>query len=281
MMKKKVLFLIIAAVLCLGGVVSAASMWGTYKGQDIVRLTVDGVPVKVSDAPAINFDSRTMVPIYLLKEAGIQYSWDGANKTVDIIKPQPVKEIVSQEVTKEVKINDLKGIARDVSKYGVIAVKMTTNVKLTQLVYNYNGTIAELDNDREAFTEILRSSIRTDADEFTISYPDGSEFSVDMKASVNYFNGAITADEYAKSYHLVNKAPPVQNNQSNNSSNTPVYNEPPSTPTPNNACQNIRDRHVVEDASFEENHSPFSGTTSYLRGIHEERQASELSAAGC
>lgn len=89
-MKKKIITLTVATVMLLGGVVSAASMWGTYKGQDIVRLTVDGVPVQVKDAPAINFDNRTMVPIYLLDQAGVQFSWDNSTKTVDVKKPAPV-----------------------------------------------------------------------------------------------------------------------------------------------------------------------------------------------
>lgn len=83
-MKKKVLGLAIVGLLAMGTIVSAASMWGTYKGRDIIRLTVNGVPVKVSDAPAVSMDGRTMIPIYLLQQAGVQYTWDQKNKTVDI-----------------------------------------------------------------------------------------------------------------------------------------------------------------------------------------------------
>lgn len=85
-MKKKVLLLVMASFL-IAGVVSAASLWGSYKGNQIIRLTVDGDPVRVSDVPAISYQGRTMIPIYLLQQAGIQYSWDGKNQTVDILKP--------------------------------------------------------------------------------------------------------------------------------------------------------------------------------------------------
>lgn len=81
--KKKILLIVLASFMVMG-VVSAANIWGTYKGKQIIRLTVDGVPVKVSDAPAVIMDNRTMVPIYLLKEAGISYSWNQENQTVDI-----------------------------------------------------------------------------------------------------------------------------------------------------------------------------------------------------
>lgn len=85
--KKKVLLMVVLCVFALTGVVSAASVWGTYKGNNILRLTVDGVPVKVSDVPAINYLGRTMIPIYLLQQAGIGYSWDAQNQTVNISKP--------------------------------------------------------------------------------------------------------------------------------------------------------------------------------------------------
>jgi hypothetical protein len=83
-MKKKVLLATVALFVLIAGVVSAASIWGTYKGNDIIRLTVHGDPVKVSDVPVISYNNRTMIPIYLLKQAGINYTWDQKNKTVDI-----------------------------------------------------------------------------------------------------------------------------------------------------------------------------------------------------
>jgi S1-C subfamily serine protease len=93
-MKKKVLLLIIASFM-ITGVVSAATLWGTYKGNQIIRISVDGVPVKVSDAPAVLMDGRTMIPIYLLNEAGIQYSWDQKNQTVNIVSQKAV-EVVAE-----------------------------------------------------------------------------------------------------------------------------------------------------------------------------------------
>jgi len=83
-MKKKVLLATVALFVLIAGVVSAASIWGTYKGNDIIRLTVNGDPVKVSDVPVISYNNRTMIPIYLLQQAGIGYTWDQKNKTVDI-----------------------------------------------------------------------------------------------------------------------------------------------------------------------------------------------------
>lgn len=83
-MKKKIFLATLSCLLLFSGVVSAASLWGTYKGNQIIRLTVNGDPVKVTDVPAISYNGRTMIPINLLKQAGINYSWDQINQTVNI-----------------------------------------------------------------------------------------------------------------------------------------------------------------------------------------------------
>lgn len=84
-MKKKIIGLTLAGLLAIGGIAGAASMWGKYKGNTIIRLTVAGKPVKVADVPAISYLGRTMIPIYLLQQAGVQYKWDQKTQTVDIV----------------------------------------------------------------------------------------------------------------------------------------------------------------------------------------------------
>ena len=103
-MKKKIGLLVVLFALCLGGVVSAAGLWGTYKGNDIVRLTVEGTPVKVADAPAINYDNRTLVPLYLLQQAGLEYKWDNDTKTVDIKKPGGIAQEVHDQSLDKAKL---------------------------------------------------------------------------------------------------------------------------------------------------------------------------------
>lgn len=105
-----------------GGAVSAASFWGTYKGNPVVRLTVDGVPIKVSDVPAINYNNRTMIPIYLLKQAGIEYEWDGKNQSVNIISngapPDEIsdkKKLTAKEISK---LMDRVGLVEVYDSYG-------------------------------------------------------------------------------------------------------------------------------------------------------------------
>lgn len=97
-MKKKIVFLSLVLILTLTGVVSAASLWGTYKGNEIINLKANGRPILVAkgDVPAINYQGRTMVPINLLKYAGISYTWDQKTKTVDIVN-SPSEPFVSEQ----------------------------------------------------------------------------------------------------------------------------------------------------------------------------------------
>ncbi|SDN28392.1 Copper amine oxidase N-terminal domain-containing protein [Paenibacillus jilunlii] len=83
--KKKIIGIVVAASLALTGVVSAASMWGTYKGNEIIRITSNGSALKQSDVPAISYNGRTMVPINMLKDIGIVYTWNQSTKTVDVM----------------------------------------------------------------------------------------------------------------------------------------------------------------------------------------------------
>lgn len=83
-MKRKIIVLVITASLMVASAVSAASIWGSYKGNDIIRITSNGSPLKTSDVPAISYNGRTMIPISMLSQVGLGYTWDQNNKTVDV-----------------------------------------------------------------------------------------------------------------------------------------------------------------------------------------------------
>lgn len=82
-MKKKILLVVMVSML-FAGVVSAASIWGTYKGNQIIRITSNGTALKTPDVPAISYNGRTMIPINMLGQLGVGYTWDSKNQTVDV-----------------------------------------------------------------------------------------------------------------------------------------------------------------------------------------------------
>ncbi|MDG0812381.1 hypothetical protein [Cohnella rhizosphaerae] len=83
-MKKKIVLLTLIGLLAVGGVVSAASLWGTYKGFPKVRLTLGGQAIATQGTPAINLQGSTMVPLSALKSAGVSYTYDAKKQTVDL-----------------------------------------------------------------------------------------------------------------------------------------------------------------------------------------------------
>lgn len=83
-MKKKIFVSILSMSLLFGGVVSAAGLWGSFKGNPVIRVNYNGVTLKTPDVPAISYNSRTMIPINMLGQLGLSYNWDQNNQTVNV-----------------------------------------------------------------------------------------------------------------------------------------------------------------------------------------------------
>mgnify|MGYP001415177953 CR=1 FL=1 len=178
-MKKKVFLLSVAASVLFAGVASAASVWGTYKGKDIIRLTVDGTPVKVSDAPAVAMDGRTMIPIYLLQQAGVSYSWDSKTQTVDITKKDEstnvnltslARDIQSQrqfirimdqldllsaciDIVKTIRTDDeIKKANEQLNRIDVDTLRLFLNKEFIEY-YNYSNIIDQIEKGKDSLFE--------------------------------------------------------------------------------------------------------------------------------
>ncbi|WP_256759222.1 S1C family serine protease [Cohnella sp. WQ 127256] len=82
-MKRKVFISFLALSFVYAGIVSAASLWGSYKGNPIVRVQVDGT-VHKNSVPAISLNNQTYVPLNALKKAGIKYNMDSNKQTLDL-----------------------------------------------------------------------------------------------------------------------------------------------------------------------------------------------------
>lgn len=87
MMKKRILAVALIGSMLFGGAIAAAgtSIWGSFKGNDIVRVQYGGQTIKSPDVPAISYNGRTMIPLTMLGNLQIAYNWDGKTKTVDLM----------------------------------------------------------------------------------------------------------------------------------------------------------------------------------------------------
>jgi len=193
--KKKVLLIILSSFL-LTGVVSAASLWGSYKGNAIIRLTVDGVPTKVSDVPAINYNGRTMVPIYMLQQAGVEYTWDGKNQTVDVVTKKDSPELI-----------DKPSFAQETVKLGDIGVKMyeflSDGHSVVATYYFKEGLTFNSGENKNQFNQVIEHSLNTEATSTRMVYSDGTEVSVPNKALIDYRDGKMTASELQPFFKFV------------------------------------------------------------------------------
>lgn len=86
-MKKKI-GLLVAAGFILMGTVSAASLWGSYKGNPVIKVNMAGTEVKYDKVPAFASGGQVMIPITTLKNLGVKYTYDSKKLTANITKPE-------------------------------------------------------------------------------------------------------------------------------------------------------------------------------------------------
>ena len=103
-MKKKILISLCLTIFLTTGLAAAATDWGKFEGFNIIRLFINGKEAKVQDVPAVNLNGRTMVPIYMLREAGLNVSWNGTTSTVSVTSNTDTVKI--DELKKQVYIMD-------------------------------------------------------------------------------------------------------------------------------------------------------------------------------
>ncbi|SET02790.1 stalk domain-containing protein [Paenibacillus sp. NFR01] len=160
-MKKKVAAVTVAVSLMLTGAVSAANLWGTYKGNEIIRITSNGVAVKPKDVPAISYNGRTMIPISMLGQLGLNYTWNQSKKTVNFNTKAntastndlpPVLSIMKANMFKDMEdLGEelfLTKAAFDldfISKMSSVTFDSNSDKSLANAIDNYNALIGRLD----------------------------------------------------------------------------------------------------------------------------------------
>jgi S1-C subfamily serine protease len=97
---KKIFIVLILLFTFTGGYVVADSVNGSFEGNPIIKLFNSGKELTVSDVPAINYKNRTMVPIYLLNQLGIETVWNGDTQSVDIklSEQKPIPTVTQDEL---------------------------------------------------------------------------------------------------------------------------------------------------------------------------------------
>ncbi|MEK3674657.1 stalk domain-containing protein [Paenibacillus sp. FSL R10-2771] len=134
-MKNKVFIVSILLSLLFTGIVNAASIWGSYKGNDIIKIMYNGKTLSTNDVPAVSLNGRTMIPISMLSQVGIQYTWNQTTKTVTITSTNG--STASNNQTSNVQKTYPSLYSNDLKVY---LGKLTTDKYDKDSIYNEYGT---------------------------------------------------------------------------------------------------------------------------------------------
>jgi hypothetical protein len=210
-MKKKVLVLTLLALFVLSGIVSAANLWGTYKGNSIIRVTSNGNVIKPNGVPAISYQGATMVPTSILKQSGVNVTWDQKNQSLDI---QGSKTTYSQ--------NDPVAVAKQIISLGGGGFTLT-NVSGKLTAMTYFTPKSSFDSDWNAIYTIFVSLSNYNTEFSYVGYGDQGGITIATKVVRDYLTGSVTQDQLQKSWIL-----------SGNISQSKPTNKQPSTKITNN-----------------------------------------------
>ncbi|WP_027084866.1 S1C family serine protease [Cohnella panacarvi] len=175
-MLRKMLFILVASFMFMG-VVSAASQWGSYKGFAIVKAFVSGKEFKTKSTPPIVVNGQPMVPLSLLKTAGVPYTYDAKKLTVNVNKAA-------------VPADPLKGVLRTLGDVSFSMVGGETTA------YVYFVRIDDEDRDWEMIDGKFMQLAKLNADRIEVRYidEDGSELgtiSIDRSTYNDFLNGKL------------------------------------------------------------------------------------------
>ena len=213
-MKSRVLLASLVLMLLSVGVVSAATNWGKFEGFNIIKLVINGKEAKVQDVPAVMLNGRTMVPIYMLREAGLSVSWDGEKSTVNVISNQPATTgFDSVQSTKKI------------ISYGGAGLTLTNvSNSLTSIVYfeKKKGFDQDWDSIFNIFVELMNYDTAYARVVYGVSGVEQGYVEIDNRTLKSYLNGNISEEMLLKSWVLTGS---LLTNQGNKSSESISYPE--------------------------------------------------------
>ncbi|WP_276353668.1 S1C family serine protease [Cohnella caldifontis] len=193
-MKRKILFLVLGSFLLTGAAsAAAAGLWGAYKGNPVIKVKVDGQDYKTSGVPPVSLNGQVMLPLNVLKQLGINYTYDSKKLTANIEKPDPSKAIDKQSRSA---LGSLGSVQLSSAGGKVSAFASFTKIK-------------DEDADWDLIFEKFRQLAQMDADTIGIDYVDADgtwigSVSIDRGAVLDYESGktADISDRFVVSGHL-------------------------------------------------------------------------------
>lgn len=138
-MKKK-LSLVLVVIVLLSTFAFAASINGTFKGFEIVNLTLNSAPA-ATQVPAVNFFGKTSIPVAdAAKLLNVIVEWDAATWTANLYKPTAnivLCDSVTEDADGYTVITAPFGVVTKGETYNFSAFAMITNLKDLSVEYRF------------------------------------------------------------------------------------------------------------------------------------------------
>jgi hypothetical protein len=210
-MKKKLLLSVIVMFMLFTGVVTAASINGDFQGNPIVKVKSNGQVLPIEDTPAILYNNRTMVPIYLLRQLGVEVEWIAEEYAVDLRLP---KRDNSSDA-----INSLSGYSKLINN-GLLTRKI--NAKSTFIIDEYGlilsfiYTIPSNISDQQYLDELIymatRSNLLKDTDykidmtiiETRAGFTETAKIYITHQSVLDYMDGKLDTDSFINTWVITN-----------------------------------------------------------------------------
>jgi hypothetical protein len=221
-MKKFVLVIVFFGILI--GPVQASSINGDFNGNPIVKVKSNGNVLPTEDIPAIIYEGRTLVPIYMLRNLGANVQWNQSDYSVNV--SIPVKD--DNPTHDEKKDNQIKDYAKTADLYKKLqdtsakTKEYGNTLSLSFHAKNNGGTSpitdSQLQNKFYEIKSLADESIKTiENSMLTINGIDMS----DLKKAMQLIKNSIEYYDLAKNYFITWEQQP--NNSDQNSSTIILY----------------------------------------------------------
>jgi hypothetical protein len=137
----------------ISGIASASSINGDFEGNPIVTVQSNKQELTIEDVPAINYNGRTMLPIYLLKQLGAKVEWNADTYSVNVDLGNTVSQ-QDAKVQERMLVKDAYQWLKDTDN--AIWIFTAKLPQYANLEYDYS---ADLDTDYEKLLILHNESL--------------------------------------------------------------------------------------------------------------------------
>lgn len=221
----KKLILVFALFGLLIGPVQASSINGDFNGNPIVKVRSNGNVLATEDIPAIIYEGRTLVPIYMLRNLGANVQWNQLDYSVNVTIPVKDESPVN-DVKKDKQIKDYAKTANLYKKIQDISVKTKeygNTLSLSFHAKNNGGTSpvtdSQLQNKFYEVKSLVDDSVKTiESSMVTVSDIDMS----DLRKALQLVQNSLEYYDLAKNYFITWEQQ-ANTNSEQNSGNLILY----------------------------------------------------------